>query len=479
MGSELIASSCTRVIVGLGKTGLSCVRYLSAKQLPFRVVDTRDQPPGIDQLRSEFPDVEVFTGGFNQDWLNSADELVVSPGIAVAEPAIAEAIASGARVVGDIELFCREAQAPVVAITGSNGKSTVTTLLGEMAEEAGIRVGIGGNIGIPALELLVGGDRELYILELSSFQLETTHSLEAAAATVLNLSPDHMDRYPSMVEYHRAKQRIYSGCKSAVYNKQDPLTTPLLPVAVSGVAFTAGKPDLNDYGLLQEGDTTWLCKGVEKLLDTSQMKLCGQHNQTNALAALALGEQVGIPLSAMLTVLKRFTGLKHRCEWVAERNGVIWINDSKATNVGATVAAIEGLGTTAKGKLVLIAGGDGKGADFSELKRPVSQFVRKLVLVGRDAPAIEQAVSGSVPSEYVQNLDGAIEVAARISQPGDIVLLAPACASFDMFASFEQRGDLFREQVLAFLGTESTCTDNTGSKTDVTATTDSCNQESV
>ena len=455
MGSELIASSCLRVIVGLGKTGLSCVRYLSKKQLPFRVMDTRAQPPGIDQLKAEYPDVEVYTGGFNQDWLNSADELVVSPGIAVAEPAISEAMACGASVVGDIELFCRDAKAPIVAITGSNGKSTVTTLLGEMAKEAGIQVGIGGNIGTPALELLDNGDIELYILELSSFQLETTYSLEAAAAAVLNLSPDHMDRYPSMVEYHQAKQRIYKGCKSAVYNKQDALTTPLLPVAVSGVAFTAGKPDLHDYGLLQEGDTTWLCKGVEKLLDSSQMKLCGQHNQTNALAALALGEQVGIPLSAMLSVLKRFAGLQHRCEWVAEQDGVVWINDSKATNVGATVAAIEGLGNTLKGKLVLIAGGDGKGADFSELRQPVSQFVRTLVLMGRDAPAIEQAVGNVVPSVYAKDLNEAIVIAARASQPGDAVVLAPACASFDMFASFEQRGDLFRQQVIELLERES------------------------
>ena len=455
MGSELIASSCSRVIVGLGKTGLSCVRYLSEKQLPFRVMDTRAQPPGIDQLKAEYPDVEVYTGGFNQDWLNSADELVVSPGIAVAEPTISEAMACGVRVVGDIELFCRDAKAPIVAITGSNGKSTVTTLLGEMAKEAGIQVGIGGNIGTPALELFDNGGSELYILELSSFQLETTYSLEAAAATVLNLSPDHMDRYPSMIEYHQAKQRIYKGCKSAVYNKQDALTTPLLPIAVSGVAFTAGKPDLHDYGLLQEGDTTWLCKGVVKLLDSSQMRLCGQHNQTNALAALALGEQVGIPLSAMLSVLKRFTGLQHRCEWVAEQDGVVWINDSKATNVGATVAAIEGLGNTLKGQLILIAGGDGKGADFSELRQPIRQFVRTLVLMGRDAPAIEQAVGNDVPSVYAQNLNEAIAMAAQASQPGDAVVLAPACASFDMFASFEQRGDLFRQQVVELLERES------------------------
>lgn len=451
MGSELIASSCMRVIVGLGKTGMSCVRYLSKRQLPFKVMDTRLHPPGIDELKKIFPDVPVHTGGFNQDWLNSADELVVSPGIALAEPDIARAIDLGVKAIGDIELFCREAQAPIVAITGSNGKSTVTTLLGEMAIEAGINVGVGGNIGTPALELLENGGKDLYILELSSFQLETTHSLRAAAATVLNLSPDHMDRYTSMVEYHAAKQKVYQGCHSAVYNKLDALTTPLLPTAVAGVAFTAGKPDLNEYGLLSEGRNVWLCKGVEKLINVSGMRLCGRHNQANALAALALGEQVGLPLASMLAVLKRFTGLSHRCEWIAEQDGVTWINDSKATNVGATVAAIEGLGETLTGKLVLIAGGDGKGADFSDLKLPVTRYVRELVLIGRDAPAIERVIENAVPVQYARGLQEAIQLSSRISQSGDVVLFAPACASFDMFANFEQRGDLFRQQTCDFL----------------------------
>ena len=456
MESDLIASSCTRVIVGLGKTGMSCVRYLSGRNMPFRVMDTREQPPGIDELREQYPEVPVHTGGFNQEWLNSADELIVSPGIALSEPVIAQAIARGASAIGDVELFCRDARAPIVAITGSNGKSTVTSLLGEMAAHADIDVGIGGNIGTPALELLGDGGHELYILELSSFQLETIQSLEAAVATVLNLSPDHMDRYPSMVEYHRAKQTIYKKCKSAVFNKQDPLTTPLLPTAVPAVAFTTGKPDLHDYGLLIEGGETWLAKGVEKLLNCSRMRLYGRHNQTNALAALAMGEQVGIPVKPMLEVLQTFKGLSHRCEWVAEQNGVTWINDSKATNVGATVAAIEGLGSTLNGKLVVVAGGDGKGADFSELCEPLSQYARGVVLLGRDAPYIEQAVNGAVPGYYVSDLREAVAVADKLSQPGDMVLLAPACASLDMFESFVQRGEIFCREVAVYLSREST-----------------------
>ena len=454
MESELIASSCTRVIVGLGKTGMSCVRYLAERQMPFRVIDTRSQPPGLDELLKQYPDVAVHTGGFNQQWLNSADELIVSPGVALAEPAIAEAMSHGAQAIGDIELFCREAKAPVVAITGSNGKSTVTSLLGEMVSHAGVRAGVGGNIGTPALDLLQE-EYDLYILELSSFQLETVHSLEATAATILNLSPDHMDRYPSMSDYHRAKQVIYKGCHSAVFNKQDALTVPLLPAGVPGIAFTAGVPDLNEYGLLSEGGTTWLAKGVEKLLDCRRMRLCGRHNQLNALAALALGEQAGLSLTPMLEVLEFFKGLSHRCEWVAEQNGVVWINDSKATNVGATVAAIDGLGSTLSGKLVLIAGGDGKGADFSELQQPVRQYVKNVVLIGRDAPAIAQAVAESAPVSYAENLRDAVTLAAEHSQPGDIVLFAPACASFDMFKSFEQRGEFFCREVAEYLGRES------------------------
>lgn len=441
--SALISSNRTRVVVGLGKTGMSCVRYLAERQRPFKVMDTRNNPPGIDELKTAFPNVPVHLGGLNTQWLNGADELILSPGIALATPEIAEAVSRGVEAVGDIELFCREVNKPVVAITGSNGKSTVTTLLGEMAQEAGLGVAVGGNIGTPALELLEKENVDLYILELSSFQLETTHSLRAAAATVLNISPDHMDRYKTMMDYHKAKQRIYRGCIHAVYNKQDALTVPLLPQATPATAFTSGKPDLHDYGLIGDEEGMWLCKGVERLINTAVMKLPGRHNQLNALAALALGESVGIPMTPMLKTLSRFTGLSHRCQWVAEKNGVVWINDSKATNVGASVAAIEGLGETLTGKIVLIAGGDGKGADFNQLKQPLQKFGRELVLIGRDAPDIDKAVNGVIPVQYAEGLAAAIDRAFEVSESGDAVLLAPACASFDIFESFEQRGDSF------------------------------------
>ncbi|WP_252179348.1 UDP-N-acetylmuramoyl-L-alanine--D-glutamate ligase [Endozoicomonas sp. 4G] len=441
--SALISSNRTRVVVGLGKTGLSCARYLAERQRSFKVMDTRENPPGIDELKAIYPDVPVHLGGLNPEWLNDADELILSPGIALATPEIAEAVGKGTQAIGDVELFCREVDKPVVAITGSNGKSTVTTLLGEMAKEAGLNVAVGGNIGTPALELLERENVDLYILELSSFQLETTHSLRAAAATVLNISPDHMDRYESMMDYHKAKQRIYRGCKHAVYNKQDALTVPLLPQTVPATAFTSAKPDLHDYGLIEDKEGVWLCKGVERLQQAAAMKLPGRHNQLNALAALALGESVGIPMTPMLETLRRFTGLAHRCQWVAEEKGVVWINDSKATNVGASVAAIEGLGETLAGKIVLIAGGDGKGADFNQLKQPLQKYGRKVVLIGRDAPDIDAAVSGVIPVQYAKDLAAAIDHACEVSESGDAVLLAPACASFDMFKSFEQRGDVF------------------------------------
>ncbi|MBO9481240.1 UDP-N-acetylmuramoyl-L-alanine--D-glutamate ligase [Salinisphaera sp. G21_0] len=454
--SGLIGSSCNRVIIGLGKTGLSCARYLYRQGLPFKIIDTRETPPGEAQCRQLFPDVPLHTGGFNEQWLMTADELVVSPGIALSEPAIARAMDNGAIAIGDIELFCRAVNAdsafstkkkPLVAITGSNGKSTVTTLVGEMVSYSGLKPGVGGNIGTPVLDLLDDDSIDVYILELSSFQLETTHSLRATAATVLNISPDHMDRYPTLIEYHQAKQRIYKGCGTAVFNRDDPLTSPLLPVTAGAVTFTSGSPDLGQMGLLADDDGIWLSKGLEKQINTRQMKLKGRHNYLNALAALALGEAIGLDANAMFEALMAFPGLKHRCQWLGEQGGVAWFNDSKATNVGASVAAIEGLGEGLAGKIILIAGGDGKGADFSDLQPAVGRYVSHLILIGRDGPAIEQAVKGSAEIHKAASLDDAVSLAAELAEPGDAVLLAPACASFDMFNSFEHRGDRFAELV--------------------------------
>lgn len=448
----LIGSSCNRVIIGLGKTGLSCARYLYSRGLPFRVIDTRQAPPGIEELCQQFPDIRVHTGGFNEDWLTAADELVISPGISLSEPAIARAIHQGAVAVGDIELFCREVNdrfpdRPLVAITGSNGKSTVTTLMGEMVRESGLTPGVGGNIGTPALDLLEREDVDVYVLELSSFQLETTDSLRATAATVLNLTPDHMDRYATLADYHKAKQRIYRGCATAVFNRDDPLTSPLLPVTAGATAFSSRIPDLGQMGLLVDEEGTWLCRGLEKRVNVSLMRLKGRHNQLNALAAMALGEAIGLEVDAMARAIIHFPGLPHRCQWLAEFQEVNWFNDSKATNVGAAVAAIEGLGEGLDGQIVLIAGGDGKGADFSELRPAVAKHVSHLVLIGRDASLIEQAVDGASRVHHAGSLDEAVSLAGEVAGSGDAVLLSPACASFDMFNSFEHRGELFAERV--------------------------------
>ncbi len=444
----LIGSSCRRVVVGLGKTGMSCVHYLAEAGLPFRVMDTREKPPGLDELEQMYPDIPVHTGSLNESWLSEADEIVVSPGVSLSEPAISQALQAGVSAVGDIELFCRAIQsekfkAPVIAITGSNGKSTVTTLLGEMALEAGMRVAVGGNIGTPALELLNKNSADIYILELSSFQLETTRSLRATSATVLNVSPDHMDRYPTLVDYHRAKQTIYRGCKTAVFNRDDALTSPLLPVTAGAVSFGNSAPDIGQYGLLHDSDGTWLSNGMSKLLNINEMKVRGKHNLQNALAALALGEAAGIDVESMLNAISRFTGLDHRCQWILEQNGISWFNDSKATNVGAAIAAINGLGEELEGKIVLVAGGDGKGADFSDLAKPVARFVKDIILMGRDAKRIKDVVENVTRVHEVNSMSDAVVTAGKLAAPKDIVLLAPACASFDMFDNFEDRGNQF------------------------------------
>ncbi len=456
MTAQVISSDRPRIIVGLGKTGLSCARWLYRSGLPFRVVDTRAHPPGMEELYRDCPGVELICSPLNADLLCQAEELIVSPGLSLQHPAIAAAIAAGVRVVGDIELFCDAVTAPIVAITGSNGKSTVTTLVGMMAQQAGIDVGVGGNIGVPVLDMLAAGEQALYVLELSSFQLETTHSLRAASATILNVTPDHMDRYDnSIAAYHQAKQRIYQGCLGVVWNRDDTLTAPLLPETTPQISFGAGRPvNLQDFGLLKVDGELWLAQGITKLLPVSALKVRGLHNTTNALAALALGTMVNIPMAAMLATLKNFTGLPHRCEWVAERNGVVWINDSKATNTGATIAAIEGLGAElshgdATRKIVLIAGGDGKGAEFDELRAPVAHYVRSVIVLGVDGPRLANTLSDLVSVHAVASLDDAVVKAAALAQTGDIVLLAPACASLDMFTSFEHRGQLFCESVEA------------------------------
>ncbi|MDX1724149.1 MAG: UDP-N-acetylmuramoyl-L-alanine--D-glutamate ligase [Pseudomonas sp.] len=445
---SLIASDQFRIVVGLGKSGMSLVRFLARQGLAFAVVDTRANPPELATLREQFPQVEVRCGELDVDFLCRASELLVSPGLALATPALQEAAARGVKLSGDIDLFARYAKAPIVAITGSNAKSTVTTLVGEMAAAAGKKVAVGGNLGVPALDLL-SDDIELYVLELSSFQLETTDQLNAEVATCLNISEDHMDRYASLAAYHLAKHRIFRGARQVVVNRDDALSRPLVADDLPCWLFGLGKPDFKRFGLLIEHGEKSLAFQFDALLPVRELKIRGAHNQSNALAALALGHAAGLPMAPMLETLKRFAGLPHRCQWVGERNGVAYYDDSKATNVGAALAAIEGLGADIVGKLVLIAGGDGKGADFSALAKPVAQYCRAVLLLGRDAERLAAALGEGVPLIRVATLEEAVQRSAELAQSGDAVLLSPACASLDMFKNFEERGRLFAQAVEA------------------------------
>nr|WP_207618996.1 UDP-N-acetylmuramoyl-L-alanine--D-glutamate ligase [Stutzerimonas degradans] len=446
----MIASDQFRIVVGLGKSGMSVVRHLARRGLPFAVADTRANPPELATLKAQYPGVEVRCGELDVEFLCRASELLVSPGLAIATPALQAAAARGVKLSGDIDLFAREAKAPIVAITGSNAKSTVTTLVGEMAAAAGRQVAVGGNLGTPALDLLDDGV-ELYVLELSSFQLETTDQLNAEVATCLNVSEDHMDRYSGLPAYHQAKHRIFRGARQVVINRDDRLSRPLIGEDVPVWSFGLGKPDFKGFGLLEEGGEKYLAFQFETLMPVSELKIRGAHNQANALAALALGHGVGLPFDAMLRTLRSFAGLAHRCQWVGERGGVAFYDDSKATNVGAALAAIDGLGADIPGKLVLIAGGDGKGADFSALHAPVARYCRAVVLLGRDADVLAAALDGAAPLLRVRTLEEAVQQAAACATAGDAVLLSPACASLDMFKNFEERGRLFAAAVEALV----------------------------
>lgn len=437
----------THVVVGLGKTGLSCARHLRRQNIPFVAVDTRAEPPGIAEFRREFPEVRTECGDLRSETLASAHTLVMSPGVDLRTPAISRAIARGVNITGDIDMFAKAVSAPLVAITGSNAKSTVVTLVGEMAKEAGLRTAVAGNIGTPVLDLLGEEPYEIYVLELSSFQLETTFNLNAAVATVLNMSPDHMDRYDSMQAYHRAKHRIFQGCRHVVVNRDDALTRPLLPATVKVSSFGLGPEDSRDFGVIEQSGKQYLAHDRQALLAVSELKIAGRHNIGNALAALALGHAVGLGWEPMLAALRKFPGLPHRCQWVATVGGVPWYNDSKGTNVGASVAAITGLG--ANGKVVLLAGGVGKGQKFSELAPVMKRFGKLAILFGEDAEKIAQVLGGVVPVQQAASLQDAVDKAHAQAGSGDLVLLSPACASFDMFNNYEHRGQMFMDAVRA------------------------------
>jgi len=432
------------LVVGLGVTGLSVVRFLHKQKKNIVVVDSRNNPPGLKELEKEFSDVSFYLGEFDEALFMGAQQIIVSPGVALKEPVIEHVIAQGVNVIGDIELFAQQNNAPIIAVTGSNGKSTVISLLGEMAKTANINAQVAGNIGVPALEI-INENIELYILELSSFQLESLQSLQPVAAAVLNVSPDHMDRYESFEDYIETKKHIYKNCKVAVVNRDDKKVNAMQTGQNLVSGFTLNSPAQGEFGLREFNNEIFLCKGEKKLIAQNDLKISGAHNVANVLAALALGEAANLPMSDMLKTLKTFNGLKHRTQWVAEKNNVTWVNDSKGTNVGASLAAIEGL--QVENKLLLIAGGIAKDADFSPLKNTICEKVRAVILMGKDAPQIEKILESCVPVFYAKDMQDAVNIAADLSHPKDTVLLSPACASFDMFNSYEHRGELFIDAV--------------------------------
>jgi len=435
------------VVVGLGKTGASCVRYLAKRGIRVSATDTRRAPPGLAELGSLANSIDLRLGGFDLSLLDGASQVLMSPGVSLHEPIAQQARARGIEVLGDVELFARAVQAPVIGITGTNGKSTVTTLVARMAAAAGRRVLAGGNLGEPALDLLERPAADLYVLELSSFQLETTSSLMLEAAVVLNVSADHLDRYPSVAAYAQAKQRIFANAATVLLNADDPWVMAmqgrhLRNPAARTVTFSIARAD-TDFSLIRSGTQIYLARHGEKLLDTARMKISGLHNAGNALAALALGEAVGLPFASMLEALESFPGLAHRSSWVADIAGVRYIDDSKGTNVGATSAAVAGM----PGPLLMIAGGEGKGQDFTPLAAVFRGKVRIALLIGKDAPALAAALQAACPTRTLASMEEAVMAAHRAAMPGDTVLLSPACASFDMFRDYGHRGDVFAAAV--------------------------------
>jgi len=431
------------VVVGLGRTGLSCARYLQSRGLSFAVTDSRPAPPESSTLQQLAPAAEVRFGGFDETLLDGASQIVASPGVSLKEPFLMSAAVRGIPIVGDIELFVREAKAPIAAITGTNGKSTVTTLVALMANAAGRRAIAGGNLGRPALELLDDPVPDLYVLELSSFQLETTLSLRAAAAAVLNVTPDHMDRYGTLDEYAAAKARIFQRAQAAIVNMDDIAVRAMHYQSSRVFGFSLHADPSADYFVQQHGDDVILMHAREQMIAMSELKISGLHNAANALASIAMCDSLGLSRSACLQALREFPGLPHRSQWVADVQGVRFVDDSKGTNVGATLAAVAGM----PGSLVLIAGGQGKGQDFKPLAQAFRGKVRHVVLIGQDAKLIDTALKGIATTQFAKDMNEAVQFAANAARPGETVLLSPACASLDMFRDYGHRGDVFAAAV--------------------------------
>jgi UDP-N-acetylmuramoylalanine--D-glutamate ligase len=441
-------------VIGLGQTGLSVVRYLTCHHLSCEVFDDKVLSDKLASFQAEYPDVPLHCHqDFSHYSMENVKEVIISPGVPLTHPLAVLAKKKGIPVIGDIELFARENHSPVVGITGTNGKSTVTALVGEMAKAAGLKVFVAGNIGEPVLNR-AEEKFDWVVLELSSFQLESTETLQPKIACILNITPDHMDRYESFEDYAAAKYRIYVNADNAVMCSDDPLTMPPLTSPfykrdhAALTCFGLSEPtDNHPWGVQNINGETYLMHGEETWLTIKEMKIKGTHNWSNALAALAMGHLMGISKSVLCETLKQFTGLEHRCQWVREINHVNWYNDSKGTNVGSTLAAIKGLGGAMDGKIVLLLGGQSKDADFAELREPIKNHVRSIVLYGQDADKIEPMLQNTVPIHRVHTFEEVVFHAQKDAEPHDAVLLSPACASWDMFENYGHRGRVFVELV--------------------------------
>ena len=439
----MISSKYPYIIIGLGKTGISVANYLQRQNKLFAVCDTRQSPGNLTNFKDNFPEVPVFCGALDAKLLQQAKQLIVSPGVSINHSAICAAAKIGVEIVGDVELFARQVNLPIIAITGSNGKTSVTTIVSEMAKAAGLQVGTGGNIGTPVLDLL-DKPYDLYLLELSSFQLETTTSLQATVAVNLNVSDDHLDRYASFADYLTAKQRIYQQASISVINLDDPHAwkNVIINRHTIGFTMTDQRVELNIEACFSIKDN-YIYLANEKWLAVEQLKLIGKHHLANILASFALGYAMKFPKPAMLDVAKAFTGLPHRCQLVVKHNNILWINDSKATNVGAASTAIESIGNTISGKIILIAGGDGKKAAFTKLAVLIQIYCCHVILLGQDAQRLAASLNVNIKKTFVQDLSAAVSLANQLAQPGDAVLLSPACSSLDMFANYMARGEQF------------------------------------
>jgi UDP-N-acetylmuramoylalanine--D-glutamate ligase len=432
------------LVVGLGASGLAAARYLSAQGESVLVIDSRRQPPGLTTLKRDLPDVEFEAETLDPKWLEGASRVVLSPGLSVELPLIAAATARGIAVDSEVEIFAQAANVPVLAVTGSNGKSTVTSLVAVLLKAQGFDAPAGGNLGPPAVELLAHDRADAYVVEISSFQLETTRSLQPFAAALLNISPDHIDRHGSLEHYAALKASLLACAEHAIVNWDDPLVRELAPRRKETIPFSVAEPLRHGWSVVERAGERWLARDLEPLIRSSALRLTGATGEANTLAALALAQCLDGNLDKAIAALPAFSGLPHRLALVALRRGVSYIDDSKATNVGATVAALTGNAAPT----VLIAGGQSKGADFAPLASVVEGSVRAAILIGEAAHLLDEILSGHTQTRIVADMPAAVAAAAAVALPGDRVLLSPACASQDMFLDYRDRGQAFATAVL-------------------------------